>query len=404
MDIGQIAGMIFRLEHWTSPMTLTGLGLLVFVILTAIPKPNRRSEPIGRILRRDIVIMTMLPMLSLALVLTDRSTRHLSEGTRAALEAVATGLSATLGERLEKAQAAVQSLALSVEFSPDASPAALAQLLIRYHEHNPEFISMLAARSDGAVMAATLAGDSGVVVADADQVVVADREYFRQPLRTGEPFLSSAFVGRGLGSDVIVAASAPVANPKPGAPVVVEGSIDFDRLGQVVRDYPLPESAEVVVLDPAGRVAASNHPRSFRPLSEPGPAFLEETADGGYISASRGTGNAWIVIVRLPAVSLREQIAADLVISAIWVAAGLSLALLLAAVLTARVSSPLQRLAHAVKDYVPPRSTDRIAVPSRAPQEIRMLARHFNLSARRMNEMYTRLVAMLDSREGGEKT
>jgi hypothetical protein len=28
-----------------------------------------------------------------------------------------------------------------------------------------------------------------------------------------------------------------------------------------------------------------------------------------------------------------------------------------------------------------------------------MLARHFNLSARRMNELYTRLVAMLKARE-----
>ncbi len=404
MDTGQIAGMIFRLEHWTSPMTLAGLVLLVFVILTAVPKPYRRSEPIGRILRRDIVIMTMLPMLSLALVLTDRSTRHLSEGTLGALEAVAAGLSSTLGERLDKAQAIVQSLALTVQSLPDANQPLLQQLLIRYQETNPEFISMLAVRGDGSVIAATLADDSGVVAADVDEMMVADRDYFRQPLRTGEPFLSSAFVGRGLGSDVIVATSAPVLDPAPGAPVVVEGSIDFDRLGQVVRDYPLPESAEVVVLDPQGRVAASNRPRSFRPLSEPGAAFLEETADGGYISASRKTDNAWTVIVRLPAASLQQQIAADLVISAIWVAAGLSLALLLAAVLTSRVSAPLQRLAEAVKGYVPPRSTDRIAVPSRAPQEIRMLARHFNLSARRMNEMYTRLVEMLDIREQGEKT
>ena len=77
-------------------------------------------------------------------------------------------------------------------------------------------------------------------------------------------------------------------------------------------------------------------------------------------------------------------------------------ALVLAAVLTARVSQPLQHLAEAVKEYVPPASTDRIAVTSRAPQEVRILARHFNLSARRMNELYGRLVAMLAERESGE--
>ncbi|MGD8906802.1 MAG: hypothetical protein PVG58_07905, partial [Gammaproteobacteria bacterium] len=100
MDTGQLASIIFRAEHWTSPLTLAGLALLSVVVITAIPKPARRSEGIGRILRRDIVIMTLLPMLSLALLLTDRSTRYLSEGTVASVEGAVAGLSATFGERL----------------------------------------------------------------------------------------------------------------------------------------------------------------------------------------------------------------------------------------------------------------------------------------------------------------
>jgi hypothetical protein len=399
MDTGQIATMIFTPDHWTSPMALAGLVLLAIVIVTAVPKRNRRSEPIGRILRRDIVIMTLLPMLSLALVLSDRSTRHLSEGTVASIEAVTTGLSAMLNQRLEKAQYAVQSLALTLESMPDAADDDVALLLRRFHEINPEFISALAARADGTVIAATIAEPEGIVAADTRDVLIADRDYFREPIRTGERFLSSAFRGRGLGSDVIVAASAPVPGGRENGPALVEGSIDFVRLGQVARDYPLPDSAEFVVLDPVGQVAASNRPATFRPLSTPEGTLDRPAGRGEYISASRRTSDGWTVIVRLPSVHLHQQIAADLAISAIWVLTALSLALLLAAVLTARVSLPLKRLAEAVKDYVPPASTDRIAVTTRAPQEVRMLARHFNLSARRMNELYTRLVAMLKARE-----
>lgn len=399
MDTGQIASIIFRLDHWTSPLTLTGLVLLSVVVLTAIPKPSRRSEGIGRILRRDIVIMTVLPMLSLALLLTDRSTRYLSEGTVASVEAAAAGLSATFGERLEKAQDAVQLLALSLETVRDTDSEALKDLLLRFHEIHPEFISTLAADADGQVIAATIAGPDGIAVRDARDVRVADRDYFREPLRTGQRYLSSAFRGRGLGSDVIVAASAPVTRHEGNGPAVVEGSIDFVRLGEVARNYPLPESAEFVILDPSGQVAASNRPLTFRPLSIPEDALFRQTDEEKFISARRGIFDDWEVIVRLPSVRLQELIVADLVVSAVWLVASLSLALLLAAVLTARVSQPLQRLAEAVKDYVPPASTDRIAVTTRAPQEVRMLARHFNLSARRMNELYGRLVAMLAERQ-----
>jgi hypothetical protein len=402
MDTGQIASIIFRAEHWTSPLTLAGLVLLSVVVITAIPKPARRSEGIGRILRRDIVIMTLLPMLSLALLLTDRSIRYLSEGTVASVEAAVAGLSATFGERLEKAQDAVSVLALNLGSIQDADDASLKRLLLRFHEIHPEFISTLAADADGQVMAATIAIQEGIVASDARDIRVADRDYFRQPMQTDQRYLSPAFRGRGLGSDVIVAASAPVTGTEGRRPAVVEGSIDFVRLGEVARNYPLPESAEFIVLDPSGQVAASNRPLTFRPLSVPGDEVFNQADEDTYISARGDISNGWEVIVRLPVARLNERIVADLVVSAIWLVVSLSLALVLAAVLTARVSQPLQHLAEAVKEYVPPASTDRIAVTSRAPQEVRILARHFNLSARRMNELYGRLVAMLTERESGE--
>jgi GNAT superfamily N-acetyltransferase len=402
MDTGQIVSIIFRTEHWTSPLTLAGLVLLSVVVITAVPKPARRSEGIGRILRRDIVIMTLLPMLSLALLLTDRSIRYLSEGTVASVEAAVAGLSAIFEERLENAQDAVNVLALNLGAVRDAEDTALKSLLLRFHEIHPEFISTLAADAEGQVIAATIATGDGIVARDARDVRVADRDYFREPMRTGQRYLSPAFRGRGLGSDVIVAASAPVTGHDGPGPAVLEGSIDFVRLGEVARNYPLPESAEFVVLDPSGQVAASNRPLTFRPLSVPGDGLLSQTDEDAYISARGDISDGWEVIVRLPVARLHELVMADLVVSAVWLAISLSLALVLAAVLTARVSQPLQHLAEAVKEYVPPASTDRIAVTSRAPQEVRILARHFNLSARRMNELYGRLVAMLAERDSGD--
>jgi len=404
MEPGEIISNIMGRDHWMSPLTLAGVGLLAVVLVAALPWRPRRSERIGRILRRDIVIMTVLPLLSLSLVFTDRSMRHLSEGMAASLEAAATGLAGILADRLEKAQDAVAGLALALERAPRLSEAGVEELLVGFHQINGEFISTLAADPDGRVVAATMALPEGVRAVDAGTVTVTDREYFRKPLDTGDRYLSSAFLGRGLGSDVIVAASAPVAGPVDRKLAVVEASIDFVRLGMVGRDFPLPESAEFVILDPAGRVAASSHPDEFGPLSIPGRDALGGNGEREYLVAGRQTANGWTVVVRLPRARLGERVAADLFISAIWLSAALALALTMAAAVTSRVSGPLRTLADAVKDYLPPAPTDRIAVSSSAPQEVRMLARHFNLSARRMNELYSRLAAMLrerESRDGG---
>jgi HAMP domain-containing protein len=379
-------------ERWFSPLALIGVGILLIVIIDAARSHAGKPRRIGQILRREIVVLAVLPMLSLGLVLTDRSTRHLSEVSTARVEAGASAVSASLEARLEKLQDAVETAALSMANGARLDEQRIRESLLQFHGINKEFISTLVADSSGQLIGATIARGAAIEPVDTTGIQVGDREYFREPMRTGTRYLSNAFRGRGLGKDIIVAASAPVHRSDGSIAAVIEASTDFSRLGDVADPSLLPENAQFVILDPAGHVAASNEPETFLPLTTPGPESRGEQDDGDYIAAQRVTGNGWTVLVRLPQSSIRDEIAADLIISGVWIASVLVLSLILANVLARRVSQPLITLAHEISDYEPPSPPHEITIPKGAPSEVGMLARHFYLSARRLNQLYeTRL-------------
>lgn len=167
--------------------------------------------------------------------------------------AVIAGLSASSVETFVQNHAAATALtARAASLRPDWSYA-----LVQLRTHYPAILTAVVTDANGRIIASEPAhGPTGTSV--------ADREYFRVPMRTGQPHVSGAFRGRGFGRDPLVAVSAPLL--EQGRPVgVIEASIRVDAFTRLRSDALRKRGYEMLILDRDNRVvhAGSGLPFDF---------------------------------------------------------------------------------------------------------------------------------------------
>ena len=122
-------------------------------------------------------------------------------------------------------------------------------LLGALRERYPSFITALAVDADGGMVAAMPASR----LPAGPMPSVADRDYYLVPRRNLQPYVSNAFRGRGLGSDPLVAVSAPVLR-NGRFDGVVEGSIRVDEFTRELGQAFLARGYELLLLDREQRV------------------------------------------------------------------------------------------------------------------------------------------------------
>jgi hypothetical protein len=403
-----------RPTAWTSPLTLLGLGLLASLIVYALwlrwPPRLRRSggtegPPIGKRLLTGFALTAILPLVSLTLVLADRVASRAEQSARVEVAAAAAGLAATLDERLKSALDTVEGLAAAMDEGNARTSDDYSGWLLRFHSIHREFISLAVANTSGTVLAWTLTGREGPETASVTaEMDVSDRAYFRQALATRERFLSDAFRGRGLDEAPIVAVSAPMKWRSGEVRGVVQASLDFEELATVAGFFALPEGAQYLILDGRGQVVVTSHRFLFPTLSTPNLSIMgDPSRDREFLSARVAARQGWTVLIRVPREVLQAQTVQDFWVAAAWCALALLLALVVGTALTRQVSRPLQGLVEAVRNYLPPGPVDEFQVPREAPEEIRVLGRHIQISSKRMTDLYLRLFAMRKDRSDTEE-
>jgi PAS domain S-box-containing protein len=250
------------------------------------------------------------------------------------------------------------------------------EALAGFQQRFPGFLTLLVADGDGVVRHTSRPN------AQVDpHFSVADRPYFQAALRGEAPFVSEAFLGRGLGKDPLIAVSVPLRERSGRVVQVLEGSLDLHRLGTVAVGVPAPSSRLFfAILDPGGRVLhASRAPPypQWKPLAtvthEPlvealrrTPAAQATTVEGE-AGASCITARGWRIIVGQPA---QELVAAE---TAFWPTALLILtvvglgALVIGSITSRRLSKPLTDLIERIDAMGPPgaggESGDQLAAP-----------------------------------------
>ena len=138
---------------------------------------------------------------------------------------------------LAEHKVAINSLAYQI--SNESKEDKRQEILNNFHKLYPGFITMFIASEEGKI---TVSSPVNMInKLNGDYIYVKDRSYFMGAIEKEVLFVSEVFVGRGFGTDPIVAISAPVYNKpvseKPAG--IVEGSLNlrsllfFEQLGHV---------------------------------------------------------------------------------------------------------------------------------------------------------------------------
>jgi hypothetical protein len=212
------------------------------------------------LLMRPALALLLVPALALGAVLIVFSVQYelaagesrLSLASRATMEMLETLL---IGR--SKALAAVAQDIDGRALSSENSGAIRAEL-DRLRLYAPEFATALVADAEGRIVAGSperLDPGTGISVWSGNDV--SDREYFLEGLRSPGGYISSAFVGRSFGDDLLVALSLPIHGDDGEPAGIVEGSMTLKVVEEWLR-VALPEAGvEYLLLDRSNTVLAA---------------------------------------------------------------------------------------------------------------------------------------------------
>ncbi len=374
----------FRIRRW-----LTG---------DASPRTLHSTLAIG------LLLMTTLPMISLALIMADRSERAQRDLASDRLQATATGIAASLDQVIDKQLTGMVEVARNIERSGTMDPDALYEWVALHNSVYDDFLTMLVADADGRVIVAGKLEGDGVRRMPIAGHDVSDRSYFRVPKSTGEAYVSDAFRGRGLGTDPIVAVSAPFAMGDDTFSGIVEGSLNLSTFERFQTQFQL-DAAELVLTDQAGRIVYSTTPETHPvlellmpddPLLAPAPADRTFDADADLVASTSST-QGWNVYLRLPVAPIAENVRRDYLTAWFWVAAAIVISSLLALVIARRVTRPLGRLRRTLESAELDDEITPIEPHADAPSEVALVFSHLNGMRDRLAAAYREVQDSLDA-------
>ncbi|MCC6506892.1 MAG: SpoIIE family protein phosphatase [Aquimonas sp.] len=208
----------------------------------------------------------------------------------------------------------------------------------------PGFVTAIIADDRGNVLAGSHDGAAGVSESWLN-MSVADRAYFRFAREQRRAYLSSVFIGRGFGKDLLCAASAPVLGEKGQVLAVVQGAISLSTLAGAFESAASQPDLELLVLDSDGRVAFRSESLPYAVLQVTTGEFdglpkkasqhqsvalrMADGASQSYIAARGFTPQGWSVIAVRSSGSIMRLTLVDMALVALLaIAVGLAASIL----------------------------------------------------------------------------
>ena len=215
-------------------------------MIDSAPRPPSLSRQFAKVM----LLGVLLPALVLIAGLVWYNLAREHHGVEQRTASIAVSTARDVDEFIAAHRAAVNLLAQHrSEEGSAGDPARWQEDLARVRRNYPGFLTMLVTDGAGAVRFS----DPALATPTASGGSVADRAYFREPARTGDAYVSDAFQGRALGTDPLVAISAPLTGPE-GFAGVVEGSIRSNTVAAARFGALQARGYEVLLLDSTGRV------------------------------------------------------------------------------------------------------------------------------------------------------
>lgn len=209
---------------------------------------------------RLLLLAVVLPVLMLAALILWRGVATAQQQAAARLAVAAEVNGREIDAFLQSHLVALQVLAERRDAAGDIDDIAAWDRDLRHLRHHyPAFVSLLATDRAG-----DLRTTAPAMASAPGRYSVADRDYFREPLRSGHGHVSNAFRGRALGTEPLVAVSVPL-HAHGGFAGVVEGSIPIESLAPNQR-WLRARGLELLLLDRNLSVVQASPGLPYRPL------------------------------------------------------------------------------------------------------------------------------------------
>ena len=391
--------------------------LLVFIplrrVFGVLLEESKEETPLRQRLWKGFVLFAAIPPLLLAVFVGQRDARQQEEQSAHRLHEAAGAIARDAENYLLKHEQSVVMLARTIEETQSYEAAKMNRLLEQQHTNYPGWITMLATDATGKIVARSPRHRlDGQMLSSGN---VSDREYFRQPKNTGQPFISNVFLGRGFGNDPIVAISCPVFR-NGQFQGIIEGSLHLRKFREFAQPYHALPEMSLIVTDQAQQVVYASH--IYQPLQSLRASPLMQAADRDSLRdsfshvfneqewlASRASTPRlkWQFIVQQPMAQVHSQIRRYYLTMLAWVLAALILVTVFSHYMAKVVTRPLEQLVQAVRGFEVGSTSDLTQALSqsrqRPPAEISALLRDFSALEVRLKESYQHLHTALGERD-----
>src|SRR5262245_23074786 len=128
------------------------------------------------------------------------------------------------------------------------------------------FRTMIVANDKGELLATSPLSDRSGNPMLEQHITVSDRDYFKQPLASGKPFISGVLRGRGFSNDPLIAISAPLIDGLGKIHGIVEGSLNLSMFQRFYDDYRTLENVTIIIADQYNQVIYSSKADLYQPL------------------------------------------------------------------------------------------------------------------------------------------
>ncbi len=387
-----------------------------FRLVTGLPLERDPDTPLRRILFRRLGLIITLSIATLGIFAGGAFDRTMREASRDELSTDGREVALEVQSYLDRHLRAVTHIAdLYAVAGPDnaARPDPLGRARALY----PGFMTLLVTDRTGLIISAWPARNRHNEVMARNGFSVADRPYFLEPRATRRAYVSDIFRGRGFGSELVVAISAPIHDRNGLFEGVAEGSLDLQRLGDALGRPGQIRGRTVVIVDRTGRVVLrsgdistaplqsfSGHDLYFAARQATGETFPFDHVLNGRSERYLATrypvpGFGWEVYLAEPLWRSQRTIAAFYLTSALVAAGAIGLALFLARGTAGEITLPLNQLVAATHRLAESDGEARLEETHQVSREIAEISHELHSTAASLSRTNRELAATVADRD-----
>jgi diguanylate cyclase (GGDEF)-like protein len=391
------------------------LGLYAFILLMTGKRSSARLRFLqpptlrGRMILA-LVLAATLPAISLALVLSERTSHERLENVAMTLTGQASGIARVTDFFMDKATSGLTGAARHLARIPATETDLLGEQLIRHHRGQRAFKTLLLVDTNGRVIVASSQVDGQPQLFPGPSGTLKDQVYFQQPMLSGLPFVSEVLHDTELSSESTIAVSVPMSDADGSVQAIIVGALNISRFEQLATQLAFSRGISTIILDQAGQAILptdttdkggidSQAVLALRPQNEPRSVFNFEadrtdTDSHGterFIAASVPSRTGWEVILFRSLSNVQAELMAEYFVALAWLAVAILISVCLALALANGIARPLQELDAAVRNF----KIDMDQAPARpspdAPAEVLSVFEHLGKVALRLRTSYARL-------------